>query len=117
MDNPNKSYVKFCLNLYKIFKNSNYNVVHSHTLLNSGLVVLIAKIAGIKNRISHSHSTNNGIKDSDRKESIIYYFYEKIMRYLIIKYSTAYIACGKKAGYYLYGKKIFDKKDLFLKMV
>lgn len=87
-------------NLYKIIKEGNYDIVHSHTLFNSGIAMMASKLTGTKIRISHSHT------NLDLGNTLIKSFYFSIMRILIILFSTDYIACSNSAGKYLFGKNI-----------
>ena len=85
-------------------ENSGYNIVHAHMLLNNAFHLLAAKMAGIKNLISHAHSTSNG------KSGVIHKSYEKISRYLNLILSTEKIACGEAAAEYLFT----TKKDVWV---
>ncbi len=79
-------------------KNKNYKIIHSHMLLNAGFHVLAAKMAGVKHRIVHSHSTSNGTNNFIAK------CYEQFSKLLITNFSTYLIACGIQASNYLFGK-------------
>ena len=104
LDSPQKSgQLKGIINLYKIIKSNNYEIVHAHTLFNCGGAMLAAKLAGAKIRISHSH-TNLDMRSSFGKK--IYFL---IMRFLINCKSTNLLACSDSAGEYLFGKKINEK--------
>lgn len=106
---PNDNYKNYYNNLKKVLREGEYDIVHSHVLLNNGLVMKAAYDVNVKKRISHSHST-----DSGRKENLKYKLYEIIMKQLINKYSTLVLACGIDAGNYLYGKKMFVKKGIII---
>lgn len=74
-----------------------YQIIHSHVLLNNAFHLIAAKSAGIKHRISHSHNTSNGA-DSKLKK-----LYEIWAKKTIQKLATYRIACGVEAAQYLYG--------------
>ena len=93
--------VKELVNAIK--KNGPYEVVHAHTLFNSGIAMLAAKKCGIKTRISHAHTT------LDNNSSIVRKIYINGMRFLINKYSTKALACSREAGKYLFGEKEINK--------
>ena len=93
--------VKELINAIK--ENGPYEVVHAHTLFNSGIAMLAAKKCGIKNRISHAHTT------LDNGSSIARKIYINSMRFLINKYSTQTLACSREAGKYLFGEKEINK--------
>lgn len=86
-----------------IKKNGPYDVVHAHTLFNSGIAMLAAKKCGVKVRIAHSHTT------LDNSSSIVRKIYIKGMRYLINRHSTNTLACSKEAGKYLFGENEINK--------
>ena len=111
VNRPWPNYFMFCRQLDQIIKeNGPYDIVHSHTLFNSGFVMKIAAKNGVRCRVSHSHSTQNKVNGS-----FILKIYEKVMRYLIIKYSTHYAACGAAAGNYLFGEKLFGGEGIIIK--
>ncbi|SDN32386.1 Glycosyltransferase involved in cell wall bisynthesis [Paenibacillus sp. yr247] len=83
-----------------------YEVVHVHTQFNAGLSLLAARLAGVKKRICHAHSTSDAGGD--------HYFrsmYRYMMRMLIRFNSTLKLACGELAGQYLYGSKESVRND------
>ena len=86
-----------------IKENGPYEVVHAHTLFNSGIAMLAAKKCGIKNRIAHAHTT------LDNNSSVARKIYTNGMRLLINKYSTKTLACSREAGKYLFGEKEINK--------
>ncbi len=59
---------------------------------------MLAFFAGVKIRITHSHTTNDM-----KKKTIIRKCYNTFCKILIKLFSNVKIACGKKAGEYLYG--------------
>ena len=87
-----------------------YDVVHSHTYLNNGIILLAAKKAKIKTRISHCHTSESG-----KSKKFIYNIYAFIMKQLIKNYSTEYIACSQNAGNHLYGKHCFNNYGIVIK--
>lgn len=92
------SYYKELVNL---FKTQHFDVVHSHVFLHSGIVMLAAKRAGVKIRISHSHSAMR--KDDN---SLLKKFF---LRFLLLRYSTKILACSTEAGICLFGKKFLNR--------
>lgn len=86
------------LKLTKFLKNNpEYQIVHAHMLLSNAFHLLAAKKAGVKHRISHSHSTSNG------KTGLINKTYEKWSLLINRNLSTYKIACGNLAANYLFG--------------
>lgn len=92
--------IKHCYYLYKCIKdNGPYDVVHSHNNFHGGIVALIAKLAGVKNVISHAHNTKDDGVGIKRKIEIY------ILRKLIHRFSDKLLACGTEAGNFVYGNK------------
>ncbi|GAE35925.1 glycosyltransferase [Halalkalibacter akibai] len=80
-----------------------YDVVHSHTLFHCGIANLAAKLAGVKVRIAHAHTT------LDKSDNLARKLYIKTMRTIIITNSTHLLACSNHAGSYLFGEKVLHK--------
>lgn len=92
--------VERMLKLQRFLKQSpEYNIVHAHMLLSNAFHLLAAKGAGVKHRISHSHSTSNG------QSSVVKILYEKWALIINRKLATQKIACGRLAAEYLFGSK------------
>lgn len=109
MPSPGENHVTFYRELYRLIKRERYDVVHSHTMFNSGLSMLAAKQCRVPVRIAHSHS----IRGSEHR-GLLKNLYEKTMRLLILQCATAYVACGKQAGEWLFGREKFDKCGILL---
>lgn len=88
--------------MYKIFKNNKYDIAHFHMSTSNCYGLLVAKIVGIKNRISHSHSCESSNKITSK---IIH----KILNYIGRIFATDYYSCGLEAGAYLFGKRNIKK--------
>ena len=91
--------------LYRIFKENNYKIVHSHINALSVFPLRIAKKAGVPIRIAHSHSTSN---KKEWKKNIL----KMILRPLSKLYANNYFACTEYAGKWLFGKKVVERKEL-----
>lgn len=105
-DSPSKvGQIKSTINLYRLIKQNSYEVVHAHTLFNCGSVMMAARLAGVKVRITHAHTNLDNTTNRIKK------IYFKIMRSLIKIFSTNYIACSKSAGIYLFGKNLIKKSQ------
>ena len=89
----------------KAFKNilveGGYDIVHSHLNALSVFYLSVAKKAGIKVRIAHSHSTSN---PKERVRNIL----KNMLRPYSRKYATHYFACSEYAGRWLFGDKAYD---------
>ncbi|MBQ6185623.1 MAG: glycosyltransferase family 1 protein [Bacteroidales bacterium] len=92
------SYVKALSGFFR--DHPEYRIVHSHTSSKSFVPLLIAKRAGIKVRISHSHNSKSeeGIRGRIRNA----------MKLPLLWVATDYCACGEEAAKWLYGDKVFE---------
>lgn len=82
------------------YKHNKYIAIHSHIHENSGFIFKYASKYRINNLLCTSHIA---IKHFDYK--IIFRIYAK---YYLDKYCTQRLACGNKAGKYLYGNKPYS---------
>lgn len=98
---PSSGYKTFYKNVCEIIKNKGpYDIVHSHTFLNSGIVLRAAYACGVPKRIAHSHSIKR--KGQINIQKLIYNF---AMKQLLSCYATDFCACSEAAGEYLFGAK------------
>ena len=102
---PYQKLFKYQKELYKVFKENNYKIVHSHINALSVFPLRIAKKAGVPIRIAHSHSTSN---KKEWKKNIV----KNILRPFSKLYANKFFACTKHAGEWLFGKKIIERKEL-----
>lgn len=102
-----KNIISYLFQLYREFKVNQYDVVHSHVYHFSGIVLLIAYLAGVKTRVSHCH---NDKSDINNKSSFVRKFYHKLSRSLLERFSTQKIAVSQLAANSLYN----TSKDLQL---
>lgn len=96
-----KKYSKELKNFF--LEHKDYNIVHSHLNQISGIVLEAAKKAGIKNRIAHSHSTNN-------RNNLIVRLYKQYLQGKINGNATKLFACSEKAAKWLYKSKYKEAK-------
>ncbi|SEH43999.1 glycosyltransferase EpsF [Halobacillus karajensis] len=101
---PRKNIFKHVYDLYRVFrKNDDYQAVHTHTSYHSGIVCLIARIAGIKYRVSHARTTS-----TKSHKKILKKIFISLGRNLIVRNSTSLLAISKKAGEYVFGKRVVE---------
>lgn len=96
----------YCRGLWRVLRENRYAIVHSHELFHSGIVLLLAKLAGVPHRFVHAHNWDDG-DGSGRKRPLHRSLYNAVMRWAIGRFSTCRIACSTLAGRFLYGKKDF----------
>ena len=97
---PYQKLFKYQKELYKIFKENGYKIVHSHINALSVFPLRAAKKAGVPIRIAHSHTTSN---KKEWKRNLA----KNILRPFSKVYSNQYLSCSKLAGKWLFGKKAF----------
>lgn len=106
-----RHFIRYCRELYRVMK-GNYDVVHSHELFHSGMVLRTAEKAGIKCRFVHAHNWSDS--DGTGRQSVIRKIYNRIMRRWILKYGTEFCACSTLAGRFLYGEDITERENYHL---
>lgn len=103
----------YCKALYNIMKEGQYDIVHSHELFHSGIVLLVAALAGVPGRFAHAHNWQDG-DGSGKRRSVLRGLYNSLMRRLILSCSTHQLACSTLAGKFLYGEKCLQKDSYHL---
>ena len=106
---PGKGHAVFYRRLLQLIRENRYDVVHCHTMFNSGIVLRAAKRCGVPVRIAHSHS----IRGPEHR-GFVKNLYEKTMRRWILRCATHFIGCGTAAGNWLFGEKAFSKNGIVL---
>lgn len=98
------------IQLYKILKNSDYNIiqVHSGTPLRI-FYLFAAKFAGVKTRIYHSHSAE--VKGPHSMITIKKYVF-KFLKLFFEYAATDYFACSEEAGKWMYSKKLIQNNKV-----
>ena len=104
MDPPSAGYGRYYRKLCELIKRQQIDIIHAHTMFNSGWAMLAGWQQRVPVRISHSHS----IRGPEHR-GFVKNLYEKTMCVMIRLFATDYVACGKGAGKWLYGKKFFEK--------
>lgn len=103
----------YCRTLYRIMKDGKYNIVHSHELFHSGIVLFIAWMAGVSGRFVHAHNWQDG-DGTGKKRGLVRTVYNGAMRCAINAFSTTQMACSTLAGKFLYGEKTLEKDSYHL---
>lgn len=102
---------------YRFFKHflsdGDYDIVHSHLLFYNGLVMRAAYKAGVGKRIAHSHATQANCQQSLIRR-VASSTYQCVMRHWLSRYATDLVGCSKKAGEYMCGERVFNKKGTVL---
>ncbi len=99
-----KEKLTYPLKLRKLLKeNGPYDAIHSNMDLFNGINLCCAKFAGIKKRISHSHTSKSQYEEKTNKHFIVE-AYRRFMRFMINSFATVKLGCAQTAIDYLYGK-------------
>ena len=94
--------------IYKIFKNGKYDIVHFQSVspsLSSLIIIFFAKISGIKRRILHSHLACDWRK----------YDFQRMVKYRIARkinsmLCTDFLACSDLAAEYSFSSMVYKSK-------
>ncbi len=86
-----------CLALWRVLRRGGWGTVHAHTLCSIGLHLLAARLAGVPQRVAHSHNTAD-----DNSHALLGRAYQRAMIKLIGWTATCRVACGKAAAAYLF---------------
>jgi len=103
-------FLRYCRALYRVIKDGKYDIIHSHELFHSGMVLLTARFAGVKHRFVHAHNWMEG-DDPKAKKSLRRRAYNSVMRRLIRWNATVFVACSTLAGKFLYGEGITNRSN------
>ena len=96
------TYIK---NVKSFLKQGNFDIAHSNMDLLNGITLYLAKKAGVRKRICHAHTSKSQFSAEGTLAKIIMFaqrMYRKMMRKLIMKSSTHFLACSSVAGEYFY---------------
>ena len=89
----------FYKQMRSFFKEHTYDIVHAHNLFHNGIILLAAKKAGVKKRISHSHQSFD-----DRNYKFPRSFFTVFFKILNNIVTTERVACSDLAADFLFGK-------------
>lgn len=106
-------FLRYCRALYRVMREGEYDIVHSHELFHSGMVLLTARLAGVKHRFVHAHNWMEG-NDPKKKKGLKRRVYNHVMQRLIQWNATDFVACSTLAGKFLYGEKVTKQPNYHL---
>lgn len=107
------NFLRYCCAIYRVMKDGQYDVIHSHELFHSGMVLLTARLAGVKHRFVHAHNWADGSVLGE-KTPIKRKLYNAVMRWLILHNATEFVACSTLAGQFLYGEETTHQPNYHL---
>ena len=95
-----KPFLTYQHRLSRILRENEYDVVHSHGWLFSGIILKVADNSNVPVRIAYSHTTR------DQYQLTLYRkFYGRLMRRMIMKHATHCLGCCSEAASALFGKE------------
>lgn len=99
--------------LITVFRENQYDIVHSHADCASAFILFIAQMSGVKCRIAHSHSAKIPISIHSLKECL-HVLCLNLFRYLVRYTATNYMACSDTSAIWMFGKKRFDMGKVYM---
>lgn len=99
---PYQKLHKYMIKLTKVFKENEYQIVHSNINALSVFPMMAAKIAGVKTRIAHNHSTSN---NKEIKKTLV----KNVLKPFSKIFPNKYFACSELAGKWLFGEDFYNK--------
>lgn len=108
-----RHFLRYCHEIYGLMQGGRYDIVHSHELFHSGMVLLTARLAGVKHRFVHAHNWSDA-DGTGKGRSFIRTMYNFVMQKLIQWNATDFIACSSFAGRFLYGEQITKQSNYHL---
>jgi glycosyltransferase involved in cell wall biosynthesis len=97
---PLKPFLTFQHRFVRLLREHQYDVVHSHGWLFSGLILKVAHSCNIPVRIAYCHTTRYKYSTKLYRR-----FYAWLMKRLIMKHATHCLGCCSEAASALFGKK------------
>ena len=97
----------YCREVYRIFRQNNYRIVHSNMNTLSFFPLYMAKKAGIPVRIAHNHST---AAKGETKKNILKY----LLRPLAKSCATDYMACSAQAAEWMFGRNAVNEGRVYI---
>ena len=96
--NPKKNIIGYVRAVKDLLKDKKFDIVHSEVFFGSGLNLWLAKKAGVKQRIVHSHATSDG-----KGNNLLLKGARKVFDKMMRDNATDYLACSYEAGIALFG--------------
>jgi len=94
--------IRYAWNFLRILrKYGPYDIIHSQVHHYSGFIFRLARLAGIRRLVVHSH---NDTRIFDCQAKGFRKFYLNLMTAWIQKYASVGLACSREAAYALYGR-------------
>ena len=102
-----KSIAKNVGEVYQVLKQEHFDIAHSHMTLTNFYVLLLAKMLGVRVRISHAHSA---FREDNLKAKLAFPILKSLNRLA----ANVWMACGYDAGVFLYGTDAVDHQKVYM---
>lgn len=102
-----KSIAKNVGEVYQVLKQEHFDIAHSHMTLTNFYVLLLAKMLGVRVRISHAHSA---FREDNLKAKLAFPILKSLNRLA----ANVWMACGYNAGVFLYGTDAVDHQKVYM---
>lgn len=90
-----------------LIRRENYDIVYLNVSTSMDMIAAFAaRSCGVPRRILHSHSAGNDCENVLKR--MIFNTLQKICRHIFYRAGNEYCGCSKKAGYWMFPKKIVD---------
>lgn len=97
--NPNRNIIRYIKEVKELFNTHHFDIVHNEIFFGGGINLWLAQKAGIPQRIAHSHATTDG-----KGNKIHYNIVRPLLKKMLMKNATDFLACSHEAGLGLFGE-------------
>ncbi len=104
-----KGVLRHAARLYRLLRQNKPDVFHSNMDLFNGVNTLVAWLAGVPVRVSHSHTSHSQYENNEGKHLAVS-LYRGFMRRLCLLFPNRYCGCSELAMNYLYKDRWKRKK-------
>lgn len=101
--NPKKNIIKYLIQVNRLLKKETFSIAHNEVYFGGGINLWLAKKNGIKQRIAHSHATEDG-----KAQNMIMSWLRRFLTHLLLTNATDFIAVSKEAGESLFKGHPFE---------
>ncbi|WP_137665582.1 glycosyltransferase family 1 protein [Enterococcus hulanensis] len=101
--NPKKNIFKYMIQVNRLLRQENFDIAHNEVYFGGGINLWLAKKNRIKQRIAHSHATEDG-----KSQNIIMNFLRRFLNRLLLENATDFLAVSQEAGVSLFKEQPFE---------